>query len=452
METKFTNLDLYIPPDNGIIRQRPTSAYSTGSGTYHTVGEIDINSPQPTSSQPIYAVPNKKQERTKRHTMHAVGTTSAAPRDPSAVVQIVPLASANKAVVETTNEHVYSQVDKTRKKTTSRKKQEHSKHGAACGASYDNISDSFIRRSQEGGSGVRPKLLPHNTNRDSNHNDHPASRKDSISSTGATRTDMNTSGGGAIARRDQPAGTRAGGTAGYHTIGSVSNMAIEDDPDYDTVQEGAAIIIDPYDGYDYESLPGSAAAVTIRGGGGSADPAAVATQNGGVLATAAVAALSNGSSSSAADRNANTFQSSSSQGGSTVDMNRSRSPVVVTHDSNAATDANRNSMSSSMHASTHHNGGGAINNGEPLVHINDHQPRSQPYNRREHIYEVITDRATGQENIYTADPTRHVMSRGRHHGVTAGVTGVASGVTGIRGSRTGSSGDHVTTQEFVSSL
>ena len=291
---------------------RPASAFSTGSSLYTTVEDVDNEATSKT--HPIYAVPKKGDKRRTVHTSDA--------RD-SRDVQAASGGSATPVA-----DHLYSQVDKARKQKST-KDNRHSE--------YDNIEIMDVNDNN----GARPKLML----RDANQNNASSSA----------------AGGGGLVSNDseQSLRTKRRTTAGYQTIADVDNPdAPYDDPDYDTVEErGTVLLTDSYD-VDYESLPGSAAAMATR-------------------------------SNKAAATTAAEGQSQAPPRISSSDVTDATS-VTTGPDGD---DANANPSSSSPQ----------------LIHISEHEPRSQVFQRREHIYEQISD--SSHENIYTADPTRHVVAR-----------------------------------------
>ena len=309
---------------------------------YNTVGDVESSAHAQGKLQPVYAVPNKPD---KRRTVH---TSVSRDSQPTPVTEL------------------YSQVNKGKKQRTNSQSKRRQQQKDKRHSEYDNIEivDSGEARDVHAQQGARPKTtiqVSASNNRDSQSNS---------SSQTAIRHQLSNA-------REKNQNT----APGYQTIGSVEHYpldGVDEDPDYDTVvDQPTAVILGGADGYDlddYESLPGSAAAMAMR------------LDNAGTSARATNAAA------------VATDASNHSDATLTAAATHLESLARTLPDSNNAITTTSNDRNA---------------NAEPvegLIHISQHQPRSQPYQRREHIYEQISD-AENHENIYTADPTRHITIR-----------------------------------------
>ena len=312
---------MYVFPGSSSNLTLTRNRYSAGSELYTTVDDLEVDAAAWKSSQqdrrltPIYAVPNKnKASQNKRQTVH-VSANLERHQTSAGASNVVGDSSAT--------EHIYSQVDKERKRkkqeTTHDKQQTttHTRH-----SDYDNI------------------VIPEDITADANRN----------------RIMPKTSNGTPGANGKKTSAV----TAGYQTIGSVQSYNPDDldggsagmfDPDYDTVQEAAVVIqSNECDDVDYESIPGSAAAMAMR------------------------VAASTSSSASA--------------------------PQATTASRETTAPADRN-------ANVHPNGPEVATGAEALVHISQFNRRPMQLRRAEHIYEAISD-DSAQGNVYSEDPTKHV--------------------------------------------
>ena len=319
---------IFLGSSSNLTRNR----YSAGSELYTTVDDLEVDDTwtQQRRNTPVYAVPNKaKTAQNKRQTVHVSCEVDRH--------QLNASTTSDLGAGATAAEHIYSQVDKERKKDRKKQNVKREKQNSSSAANQTRYSDydNIVITEDDA------------TARDTNRNVKVID-KSKNSGQGAAATDLNL-------KRVKGASVT---TPGYQTIGSVQSFNPDDvdggsagmfDPDYDTVQEAAVVIqTNECDDVDYESIPGSAAAMAMR----------VAAMTSSSPATA----TTSDATTSSADRNANVPQ---------TEQQASSGP-------------------------------------EALVHISQFQPRPMAYRRPEHIYEAISD-DSAQGNVYSADPTRHVV-------------------------------------------